>query len=258
MVNAPATFGMKCTVEQNRAGDEGAAEDFEKERGEEESGQEKEAPDFEQERGEESGQEKEAPDFEQDRGTGKGSSVEGVREDLPDCGNTSQYDYFTKIVLEIRWVASSFRTVKAVWTMYAALYNHLTAASRDVRRNSSERRMYDGLAAKLSSVAFVKNFGLMMDALEELKNLSEALQARYITLSHSVNLIKRQLDVFNSMSRNPDSGPFYKTACVAAQQGVFNGITLQSDSGQKIVDPTMFYKALCKSMETRMVTNEEE
>ncbi len=46
----------------------------------------------------------------------------------------------------------------------AALYNHLTAVSRDMSRNASERCMYDGLAAKLSSTAFVQNLGLMMEA----------------------------------------------------------------------------------------------
>ncbi|KAF3833310.1 hypothetical protein F7725_026975 [Dissostichus mawsoni] len=106
------------------------------------------------------------------------------------------------------------------WTMYAALYHHLTSASVDVTRSSNDRCMYEGLAAKLTSVASVKNLGLMVDALEELKDLSEALQSRDIRLSQSVNLIKRQLDVFKTMSRNPDSGLFYKTACEAEQQGV--------------------------------------
>ncbi|KAF3848787.1 hypothetical protein F7725_015284 [Dissostichus mawsoni] len=42
-------------------------------------------------------------------------------------------------VLGIRLVASSFRTVNAVWTMYAALYHHLTSASVDVNRSSNYR-----------------------------------------------------------------------------------------------------------------------
>lgn len=82
------------------------------------------------------------------------------------------------------------RTVNAVWTVYAALYNHLTATSKDVNRNSSERYVYEGLAAKLSSVAFVKDLVLMMDALGELKDPSKALQSRDIRLSQSVSLTK--------------------------------------------------------------------
>ena len=70
--------------------------------------------------------------------------------------------------------------------------------------------MYQGLATKLNSVGFVKNLGLLMDALKELKDLSEALQNRDIRLCQSVTLIKRQIKFFSSMSREPDSGHFYK------------------------------------------------
>ena len=40
--------------------------------------------------------------------------------------------------------------------------------------------MYEGKAAKMSTIAHVKNLVLMMDTLEELKDLSEALQSRDI------------------------------------------------------------------------------
>lgn len=155
-------------------------------------------------------------------------------------------------------MASSFRTVNAVWTMYAALYQHLTEASRDAGRTSTERCMYEGLARKLRSVAFLKNLGLMMDALEELKDLSEALQCRDIRLSQSVHLIKRQVDVFKSMSSNPELGPFYKQACEAEQVGSFHGVTLQRDNREKEIDPNQFYEALFEGMQTRMVTVQEE
>lgn len=90
--------------------------------------------------------------------------------------------------------------------------------------------MFEGLAAKLSSIASVKNLGPMMDVPEELKDLSEALQFRDIKLSQSVSLIKRQQDLFKTMSRNSDSGSFYKAAqCEAEQQGALNVIALQSD-----------------------------
>ena len=161
-------------------------------------------------------------------------------------------------VLGVRWVASSFRTVKAIWMMYAALHSHLTAAGQDVNRTSSERSMYSGLAVKLSLDAFLRNLGLMMDALEELKDLSEALQARDIRLSQAVNLIKRQTDVFTAMSEDPENGPFYRKACEAVQQGSFNGIALHGDRGQEVINPTKFYEALCQSMKERMVRSEEE
>ncbi|KAK0143273.1 hypothetical protein N1851_018589 [Merluccius polli] len=103
-----------------------------------------------------------------------------------------------------------------------------------------------------------KNLGLMMDALEELKDLSEALQNRDIRPSQSVTLIKRQIEVFSSPSREPESGHHYKKACDAVMEGLFNGIELHSDRGQKVIEPEKFYEALKTNMEARMVTEEEE
>jgi len=71
-------------------------------------------------------------------------------------------------VLDVRWVASSLRTVRAVWVSYPALYNHFSQAATDVSLDSKERAQYNGLAAKLSSSTFLLNLGLMYDALEEL------------------------------------------------------------------------------------------
>ena len=64
--------------------------------------------------------------------------------------------------------------------MYNALHKHNISASLDVARTSSERCMYEGLGEKLSSADFIENLGLMFDALEERKDLSEALQNRDI------------------------------------------------------------------------------
>jgi len=81
-------------------------------------------------------------------------------------------------VLNVRWLASSYRTVEAVWNMY----QHFISAGKDTSRTSAERCVYDGLAAKLSSEGFIVNLGLILDALEELKDLSEALQNRNSSL----------------------------------------------------------------------------
>lgn len=78
-------------------------------------------------------------------------------------------------VLSVRWVASSHRAVKAVWTMHEALYANFCKASHDAERSANERCMFQGLATKLSSGDFIKNMGLMLDALEELKDLSQSL-----------------------------------------------------------------------------------
>jgi len=62
------------------------------------------------------------------------------------------------------------------------MYQHFISAGKDTSRTSAERCVYDGLAAKLSSEGFIVNLGLILDALEELKDLSEALQNRNSSL----------------------------------------------------------------------------
>ena len=73
-------------------------------------------------------------------------------------------------VLSTRWVASSFRTVKAVLHNFKALYLHFINASIDSTRDSKERSKFKGLAQTLASVSFLKNLALMYYALEELKS----------------------------------------------------------------------------------------
>ena len=85
-------------------------------------------------------------------------------------------------VLDVRWVASSFRAVKAVWNNYAALFAHFSSASTDNTLDSKERAQFKGLATKISSSTFLSNLGLMYDALQELSDLSESLQAESINL----------------------------------------------------------------------------
>ena len=60
-------------------------------------------------------------------------------------------------VLDNRWVASSFHTIKAIWNLYYPLHCHLTKGSEDTSRNSSEKQMFKGLATKLVSSSFVLN-----------------------------------------------------------------------------------------------------
>lgn len=61
-------------------------------------------------------------------------------------------------IFTIRWVASSERTLKAVWNNYSALYEHFLKSSND-HRESKERAKYTGLKRILTSVEFVHNLG---------------------------------------------------------------------------------------------------
>ena len=76
-------------------------------------------------------------------------------------------------VFSIRWIASSFRTVRAVWQSYAPLHAHFTKCS------------FTGLATTLASSHFIHNLGLMYDVLTELKDLSLEFQARDLSVPNA-------------------------------------------------------------------------
>jgi len=62
-------------------------------------------------------------------------------------------------IFTIRRVASSEKTLKAVWNNYVALYNHFTMASNNRKRESKEKVKYTGLIRIITAVEFVTNLG---------------------------------------------------------------------------------------------------
>ena len=81
-------------------------------------------------------------------------------------------------VLDVRWVASSFRTVSAVWQSYQALYGHFTLKASGVDLGGREKAKFSGLASKFRNPVFLKNLGLMMDALERISGFVTGLAER--------------------------------------------------------------------------------
>lgn len=108
-------------------------------------------------------------------------------------------------MLDTRWVASSFRTVGAVWNDFKALSQHFLKASTDSTRDSKERSKYVGLHGKLTSYSFVNDLAIMLDALRELKDLSESLQHTDMTIVRANQLVQRQVRIFRSMKNT--AGP---------------------------------------------------
>ena len=81
-------------------------------------------------------------------------------------------------IFTIRWVASSFRAVKAVWHDFAALGQHLHDASADQSRSSKDRAKYLGLLKHIETTGFVTDLANMKDVLRELSELLLDLQRR--------------------------------------------------------------------------------
>lgn len=160
-------------------------------------------------------------------------------------------------VLDTRWVASSYRTVSAVWRNFEVLVEHFKSAKDDHRRDKTEQSMYGGLLKKITNVNFILDLALMCDALQELAELSIELQARDITIYSAYKKICNQIKVF--AERKTKNGPFYTEALQAESQLMFKGIRLEKDAREKRnhIEAVKFYECLEKRMENRLLTSDD-
>ncbi|XP_069476319.1 E3 SUMO-protein ligase KIAA1586-like [Ambystoma mexicanum] len=153
-------------------------------------------------------------------------------------------------MLDTRWVASSYRTVQAVWNCFPALCKHIEEAAKDLSRPTRDRSKYDGLLKKLTSNSFVKDLGLMCDALQELKDLSLALQSRDITIVDAHRLLVGQVRRFFAMKESP--GEFASTAQSAVDCGHFKGVHISQGRANSVsLNERQFYQSLSVNLAKR-------
>jgi len=102
-------------------------------------------------------------------------------------------------IFTIRWVASSFKMVKAVWKDFRALAFHFKTASEDTSRNHLERQKFKGLQKHLANSGFVEDLAVIKDILCELQSLSLKLQKREMSLVDSSLAIQQTINVLTAM-----------------------------------------------------------
>lgn len=154
-------------------------------------------------------------------------------------------------ILDVRWVSSSLRTVKALWIDYPALFKHFSEASNDARRDEYEKAKFRGLALKITSIAFVQNLGLMYDAMMELSHLSLKLEERKCSIITAHQEICLQVRIFESMVDQP--GRYYSEAIAAVQNKNFRGVELVTgNKTDVIISSGQFYRSLANNLRSRM------
>lgn len=154
-------------------------------------------------------------------------------------------------ILDTRWVASSVRTVRAVWQSYDALYEHFVRASVDMSRDSKTRATFRGLQNHLCSPQFLTNLALMYDVLDELANLSLDLQKRTMTIPAAEVLIQRTARVLESMKDTPGESVKVATASVAA--GRHNDVELVSNAKIVTINSNQLLQSLADNVRNRLV-----
>lgn len=180
------------------------------------------------------------------------ASPKNARE-LQQCAATVEVQFF-KIgrILSTRWVASSFRTVSAVWKDYEALVRHFQEAKEDKRRSKTDRCLYEGLLRKITSFEFVLDLGLMCDALQELSELSLDLQERNIDLYKADRKIKNTIQLFQERIENP--GPYYNICLESEKNLKFQGIELhKNEKHSPAISTSAFYASLKETVGKRLL-----
>jgi hypothetical protein len=106
-------------------------------------------------------------------------------------------------IFDVRWVASSLRTVSAIWKSYASLYHHFYNMSKNESMTSANRAKLSGLARKLQSPQFLLNIALMNDVLNEISPLSLLLQNQQSSLASADHYVKKTIRVLESLKNEP-------------------------------------------------------
>lgn len=158
-------------------------------------------------------------------------------------------------MLDTRCVASSFRTVSAVWENYEVLANHFVAAKEDPTRDASDRCKYEGLLRKLTSTCFVLDLALMCDALQDLSEISEELQHQDVDLFRANK--KLQILVNTFIARKGSPGTFYEQAVTSVNNKSFMGIKLYEKTKEQPINPVEFYHSLSQAIEKRLLNGED-
>lgn len=152
-------------------------------------------------------------------------------------------------IFTIRWVASSFETVKAVWKDFPALALHFKTASEDTSRNDLDRQKYRGLLKHLANSGFVEDLAVMKDILRELQGLSLKLQKREVSLVDSSLAIQQTIDVLTSM-KTSGGGKSTKKAEQTVSSGRFKDVELSE--GRAKINRSQLYESVIVSLAKRL------
>ena len=144
-----------------------------------------------------------------------------------------------------------------MWKSYTALHEYFCEKAIDASCDGKEKSKFAGMVRKLDNSTFVKNLVLMYEALEELPDLSLALQKSDINLPTAHRLVSRQVEVF--LARKETDSSFYREACKALKEEKFNEVQLRAEcEKKKEIIKLQSYQALADSMAKRLLTGSEK
>lgn len=153
-------------------------------------------------------------------------------------------------IFSIRWVASSFRAVKAVWHDFAALSQHFQTASEDQSRNGKDRSKYVGLKRHMETTGFVTDLANMKDVLRELSTLSLDMQRRDMSVPEAYAAVDNKVAYLEALCNLDKPGKSLKKAMEQIESNKsFKNVPL-TESVPKI-KRTQFFQAVVDNLKAR-------
>ena len=146
-------------------------------------------------------------------------------------------------VLGPRWASCSLRSAVAVWRAYPALYTYFSSSTK-----------YSGMAARLCNKNFLKDLALMIDILNEMSLLSNALQARGTTLFRGENLIKRSIKAFELLKDN--IGTYEKEIDERVASDAFREIQFTENHRFVSLPRQKLLEAIIENMKKRLIADD--
>ena len=144
----------------------------------------------------------------------------------------------------------------AVHRNYNALHDHFEAAAGDPCRDNAQRQLYRGLADSLASEAFILNLGLMIDALQELNNISLELQRDEITLARAYQIINRTVRALEKM-KEQSLEHITESVSGVAEHRYRNVHVIAHKTGsrkQATIERNQFLQSLADNLRSRLYT----
>lgn len=154
-------------------------------------------------------------------------------------------------VFTIRWVSSSYNTVKAVLKDFPVLAHHFKSASEDGSRSGAEKAKYAGLHKHLTSTGFLTDLATMKDVLRELQSLSLKLQKRDTSLVDASRYIHQTIEVLSATKDNDGKTELKVKAGITS--GQFKGVIRET---QPKVKKSQFYQSIIDNLTRRLPDSE--
>ena len=163
-------------------------------------------------------------------------------------------------VFTIRWAASTYRAVYALWCSFPALHEHFSILSKDTFLDPVKRATYNGIAKKLATKEFVEDVAVIKDCLGQISILSESLQKSDISIKEATRYLKYTINGLEKIKLSITEGKYYFDQTVG-NDVVFKGIPLhnfESRSSYSSFNKPQFLQALIDNMKARMLNASDE